>query len=218
MTAVMAPRIAAEPAASPTAEAKPELATAPKIADEPAEERGLTRDNVRLLVATRHDDALVDAVFRDLPDFVAAGDLLVVNTSATVAAAVPTTDDRLVHFSTELPGGLWVVEVRTPCGAGSVPHRDAHDGETISLAGGGAVRAAEHLPGRRAAAAVGRTSPGVRDGARLPGPPRPAHPVRLHRAVVPARGLPDRVRRGAGECGDAERRRVASPRSSSPAS
>jgi len=119
---------------------------APKIAEEPAEERGLTRDTVRLLVATRHDDALVDAVFRDIPDFVAAGDLLVVNTSATVPAAVPTADGRLVHFSTELPGGLWVVEVREPCGAGSIPYRDASDGETVSLADGGSVQLLSPYP------------------------------------------------------------------------
>ena len=92
---------------------------APMIAEEPAEERGLTRDTVRLLV---------------------------VNTSATVPAAVPTTDDRLVHFSTELPGGLWVVEVRTPCGAGSVPNRDARAGETVPLEGGGAVQLLSTFP------------------------------------------------------------------------
>ncbi len=48
------------------------------------------------------------------------GDLVVVNTSATVAAAV---DGRLasgepvaVHVSGQLPGGLWLVEVRQPDG------------------------------------------------------------------------------------------------------
>ena len=46
----------------------------------------LTRDGVRLLVAT--PDGLAHARFRDLPRFLAPGDLLVVNTSATLAAAV----------------------------------------------------------------------------------------------------------------------------------
>jgi S-adenosylmethionine:tRNA ribosyltransferase-isomerase len=116
------------------------------IADAPAEARGLARDAVRLLVTSKRSSDLVDAVFRDLPDFLDAGDLVVVNTSATVPAAVPTTDGRLVHFSTELPGGLWVVEVRQACGAGSVPSTDARDGEVIPLCGGGAVQLLSRYP------------------------------------------------------------------------
>src|ERR671910_879062 len=57
-------------------------------AHEPPEARGLARDEVRLLVATRSDGRLTHARFRDLPDHLGAGDLLVVNTSATVRAAV----------------------------------------------------------------------------------------------------------------------------------
>ena len=55
-------------------------------ASQPPEARGLGRDGVRLLVAT--PDGMVHAQFGDLPRFLAAGDLLVVNTSATIAAAV----------------------------------------------------------------------------------------------------------------------------------
>ena len=55
-------------------------------AAEPAEARGLQRDEVRMLVASPDD--LVDRVFRDLPDVLAPGDLVVVNRSATLAAAV----------------------------------------------------------------------------------------------------------------------------------
>jgi S-adenosylmethionine:tRNA ribosyltransferase-isomerase len=76
-------------------------------ASRPAEERGLGRDGVRLLVAT--PDGLVHARFGDLPRFLSAGDLLVVNTSATIAAAV---DGRrsggrpvVVHLSTPLADG-----------------------------------------------------------------------------------------------------------------
>ncbi len=129
------------PARPPAAVSAPrfELPSA-LVADAPAEARGLDRDGVRLLVASRRNGDLVDAVFRDLPDFVDAGDLLVVNRSATVPAAVATTDDRLVHFSTELPGGLWVVEVRKPCAAGSIAFSGAHSGEVVGLAGGGAVQ------------------------------------------------------------------------------
>ena len=57
-------------------------------AHEPPEVRGEGRDDVGLLVATRHDLELVHARFRDLPRFLSAGDLLVVNASATLAAAL----------------------------------------------------------------------------------------------------------------------------------
>ena len=46
-------------------------------AHEPAEARGLARDEARLLISYRHDDRLVHARFRDLPSFLEAGDLLV---------------------------------------------------------------------------------------------------------------------------------------------
>src|SRR2546423_8888346 len=58
-------------------------------AHEPPEARGLARDDVRLLVATRHDGRIVHARFRDLPAFLEPGDLLVINTSATLPAALP---------------------------------------------------------------------------------------------------------------------------------
>ncbi len=109
------------------------------VAAEPPEARGLARDGVRLLVARRAEQALAHATFRDLPRFLAPGDLLVVNTSATLPAAVPTLDGRLVHLSTRLPGGAWVVEVRRPVGDGSAPWPDAKPGERLAVPGGGVV-------------------------------------------------------------------------------
>src|SRR3712207_8947111 len=50
-------------------------------AGEPPEARGLDRDEVRLLVSYRSDDRVVHSRFRDLPDFLEAGDVLVINTS-----------------------------------------------------------------------------------------------------------------------------------------
>ena len=76
-------------------------------ASRPPEERGLGRDDVRLLVAT--PDGLVHARFGGLPRFLSPGDLLAVNTSATIAAAVDGRrgDGRpvVVHFSSPLDGG-----------------------------------------------------------------------------------------------------------------
>ena len=85
-------------------------------AAEPPEARGLRRDDVAMLVATRHDLELVHARFHELPQFLSAGDLLVVNTSATLPAAL---DARLgeqalqLWLSTPAPDGTWLVELRT---------------------------------------------------------------------------------------------------------
>jgi S-adenosylmethionine:tRNA ribosyltransferase-isomerase len=83
----------------------------------PPEARGVARDGVRLLVSHRAKDGLVHATFRDLPRFVRPGDLLVVNDSETLPAALPARtpagDEIRLHLSTRLPTGQWVVEPRT---------------------------------------------------------------------------------------------------------
>jgi len=88
-----------------------------------AHEPPAARDGVRLLVSPG-DDEPVHARFRDLPAFLAPGDLLVVNASATLPAALDGVLDGepvVVHLSTALPGDLWLVEVRRPAGGASVP-------------------------------------------------------------------------------------------------
>ena len=60
-------------------------------ASTPPEARGLTRDAVRLMVSYRADDRIVHARFHDLPRFLDAGDVLVVNTSGTMNAALAAT-------------------------------------------------------------------------------------------------------------------------------
>ena len=85
-------------------------------AEEPPELRGSGRDDVSLLVADRGDGSLAHHPFRDLPGVLREGDLLVVNTSATLAAALPTELDCKpveLHLSTCLSPGSWVVELRT---------------------------------------------------------------------------------------------------------
>ncbi|HJR26101.1 MAG TPA: S-adenosylmethionine:tRNA ribosyltransferase-isomerase, partial [Acidimicrobiales bacterium] len=113
---------------------------AERIADGPVERDGGRRDDARMLVAHRADGRLTHATARELPAFLEAGDVLVVNTSGTLPAAVPTADGSLlVHLSTHLGGHRWVVEVREPCGAGSRPHPVAHP-LTVRLAGGAVAR------------------------------------------------------------------------------
>jgi S-adenosylmethionine:tRNA ribosyltransferase-isomerase len=83
-------------------------------AHEPPEARGLTRDGVRLLVGRRASGEVSHHAFTELPDLLRPGDVVVVNTSATLPAAVPMAggSSMVVHFSTELTQGLWLVEVR----------------------------------------------------------------------------------------------------------
>lgn len=86
-------------------------------AAEPPEARGLTRDAVRMLVA-RHTGELVHSTFALLPAVLDPGDLVVINTSGTLPAAVdalaPDGTRAVVHLSTQLGPDRWVVELRRP--------------------------------------------------------------------------------------------------------
>jgi len=83
-------------------------------ASEPPEARGITRDAVRLLIAEH--TGLSHTTFGELPRFLRSGDLVVVNTSGTIPAAIDaTTDDGdalVLHLSNDLGSGQWVVELR----------------------------------------------------------------------------------------------------------
>jgi S-adenosylmethionine:tRNA ribosyltransferase-isomerase len=109
-------------------------------ASEPPEARGSSRDEVRLLVSDVERDSIEHAQFRDLPRFLSHGDLLVVNTSGTLNAALPATTDAgevfELHLSTQLPGGFWTVEVRSPGPIASLPFTRARAGTTLGLPAG----------------------------------------------------------------------------------
>ncbi|MGH8869723.1 MAG: S-adenosylmethionine:tRNA ribosyltransferase-isomerase [Actinomycetes bacterium] len=114
----------------------------------PPESRGLARDGVRLLVAS--GDGVYHAQFPDLAAHLRPGDLVVVNTSGTLPAAVDAvrSDGRaaVVHFSTPAPEGDWLVEVRDGEGKGDGPVRDARAGERVPLDGGGTLGLREAFP------------------------------------------------------------------------
>jgi len=108
----------------------------PHVADAPAEERGRSRDGVRLLVA--RPSGITHTTFSHLADHLDAGDLLVVNISATVNgeidAVLQTADGSrpvVAHLATPLPDGSWVVELRTSPHA-SAPVLDAQPGQRIT--------------------------------------------------------------------------------------
>lgn len=117
----------------------------------PPEARGLARDQVRLLASPGEGEP-VHARFADLPRFLDPGDLLVVNTSATVAAALDGTapDGRplVVHVSTALPGGLWLVEPRRPVDGATEPLA-LHEPGRVALDGGASIDLLAPFPGSR---------------------------------------------------------------------
>lgn len=81
----------------------------------PAEWRGLARDEIRMLVA--RPDRLIHGTFRDLPDHLDPGDLVVFNDSATVHAAVDGVligrGPVVVHVAATLDSREHVIELRT---------------------------------------------------------------------------------------------------------
>jgi S-adenosylmethionine:tRNA ribosyltransferase-isomerase len=112
-------------------------------AAEPPEARGLPRDGVRLLVSDLARGAIEHTRFHDLPRWLDAGDVLVVNTSGTMNAAVNAVtangEEFEVHVSTRLPGGFWTVEMRVPGAVASLPCRHVRAGTTLRLPGGGQI-------------------------------------------------------------------------------
>ena len=123
----------------------------------PPEWSGTPRDGVRLM--TVRPDGIGHSLFRDLPGLLEPGDLVVVNTSATLPArlsavradgvAVP------LHVAGTLDDGSWVVELRRPDNTG--PDLRVEPGTVLALPGEVRLRL-------------------------LTGHPDPAHPSRLWRA------------------------------------
>ena len=106
---------------------------AESTAPAPAEVRGASRDDVRLLVA--RPDRLEHHAFQDLADLLEPGDLVVVNNSATVNGeidAVRGSRPVVLHAAARIDDDTWVVELRTSPDA-SAPVLDAEAGETLGV-------------------------------------------------------------------------------------
>ncbi|NEA33319.1 S-adenosylmethionine:tRNA ribosyltransferase-isomerase [Streptomyces sp. SID13031] len=104
---------------------------------EPPEAHGLARDQVKLLVA--EGSTVTHTRFDRIGEYLRPGDLLLVNTSGTLAAAVDGSwitgsgvAPVVVHFSTALDDGNWVVELRS----GGSPMFGGSAGDRVELAEG----------------------------------------------------------------------------------
>jgi S-adenosylmethionine:tRNA ribosyltransferase-isomerase len=114
-------------------------------AHEPPEARGGSRADVRLMVSRTAAGEVSHHAFAALPDLLLPGDLLVVNNSGTLPAAVavqtpPTAlaghGPLTVHFSTSMPDGSWLVELRAGHGPGTTPFTGGAAGLAVGLPAG----------------------------------------------------------------------------------
>ena len=136
---------------------------AESIATAPPEARGIARDGVRMLVAAA-GRPLEHRRARDLPSVLRAGDLVVVNGSDTLPAAITGVGRDAqpveIHLSTVLPGGspkdaladtrsAWTVEFRDPDPPASTQTDEPRYGEVVQLRGGGELRVIDSYPGGR---------------------------------------------------------------------
>jgi S-adenosylmethionine:tRNA ribosyltransferase-isomerase len=129
-------------------------------AHEPAEARGLARDGVRMVVGYRRDMRAEHRAFTDLPDVLTPLDLLVVNNSGTLPAALTGTlaDGRAValHVSSAEPDerGAYLVELRRTGGGGAAAgyyapgDSPARAGLIVSLPGRAHARLTERFTDR----------------------------------------------------------------------
>ena len=125
-------------------------------AREPPEARGVPRDGVRMLVSRRRTGEITHHAFAELPGLLLPGDLLVVNTSGTLPAAVGVSHSHVaesggqlsVHFSTPLPDGSWLAELRAVTGHATQPYPGGSPGQELTLPGGALLTLTERVTSR----------------------------------------------------------------------
>ena len=121
---------------------------AEREAHDPPEARGLARDGVRMLVSRRSTGEISHRRFRDLTGLLLPGDLLVVNNTGTLPAQVRAVGGLAVHFSTPLPDGAWLVELRQMKNKISLPNGHEFSGQVIDLPAGAVLTLLGRATGR----------------------------------------------------------------------
>ena len=121
---------------------------AEREAHDPPEARGVARDGVRLLVSRRATGQVSHHGFRDLPGLLLPGDLVVVNATGTLPAQVRAGRGLAVHFSTPLPDGAWLVELRAITDKISRPNGPGFPAQVIDLPAGAALTLEGKVTGR----------------------------------------------------------------------
>lgn len=131
-----------------------------RAASAPTEDReGRDRADVKLMVS---DSSIEHTRFDSIVDHVNPGDLLVVNTSPTMPAAIAAATEAgpvVVHVSMPVASGSWIVELRLPSQAG--PLLTAQRDEVVHLDGDRWIRlaASADVVGRADGVRLWRTTP-----------------------------------------------------------
>jgi S-adenosylmethionine:tRNA ribosyltransferase-isomerase len=102
----------------------------------PTEERNMQRDEVRLMI-TGSNEKIYHSIFKNVGSFLEKGDVLVVNTSATVASALPVLlpggRNGKIHLSTELGDKEWLIEIREIKGNKTIRWKEGDEGMIFHL-------------------------------------------------------------------------------------
>ncbi|BDS09517.1 S-adenosylmethionine:tRNA ribosyltransferase-isomerase [Aureispira anguillae] len=105
----------------------------------PTEQRNIARDGVRLLVTNNKMEHYHDT-FSELENYLEAGDVLVVNTSATLPSAfeltLPNGKPAKLHLSTKLNAKDWLVEIRAILGTKTIRWKEGQEGMQFKLPNG----------------------------------------------------------------------------------
>jgi S-adenosylmethionine:tRNA ribosyltransferase-isomerase len=89
-----------------------------------------------MMVSRRATGQISHHAFADLPGLLLPGDLILVNTSGTLPAAVAVSGELSVHFSTAMPDGGWLIELRDASGPATAPYGGGRAGQVLDLPGG----------------------------------------------------------------------------------
>lgn len=109
----------------------------------PTEDRNMRRDEVRLLVTTNSGN-IEHTTFNHLTTFLQKGDVLVVNTSATIPSALhvllPGNKKGKLHISTKINGKKWLVEIREITGNKTMRWKEGKEGMIFKLPSGSWIK------------------------------------------------------------------------------